>query len=382
MAGVVWLGMLTGMSTSLWAENSGAENIRIASMNVSLYGKSAGQVHARLAGGADAQAIRLAQVIRAVRPDILLLCEIDHEPDGATLNRFVDLYLNASDPSVGGDKSLPIDYPHRWSIPTNTGLIADVDLNDDGRQTLPTDAWGFGVYPGQYAMAVLSRFPIDRNALRTFQTFRWANLPDALRPIDPETAAPFYAFAIWTKLRLSSKNHVDVPIQISVGAESGEKTKTVHLLASHPTPPVFDGKENRNGKRNHDEIRFWKDYLSSPDADYLVDDSGAHGGLSEGESFVIAGDLNSDPERGDSLQAAIAGLIKHPRVRDARPTSPGHGVATALFGRREVRVDYVLPSRDLNVIDQGVVWPDEGEPLAKAIGASDHRMVWLDIQLP
>ena len=38
-------------------------------------------------------------------------------------------------------------------------------------------------------------------------------------------------------------------------------TKTVHVLASHPTPPSFDGGEDRNGRRNHDEIRFWADYV-------------------------------------------------------------------------------------------------------------------------
>lgn len=360
---------------------SRAETLRVASMNASLYGDSARQVLDRLAGGADAQAIRLAQIIRTFRPDILLICEIDHEPDGRTLDRFADLYLNAADLGVGGDTSSPIDYPHRWSIPTNTGLIADVDLDADGRRSLPTDAWGFGVYPGQYAMAVLSRYPIARDSVRSFQTFRWAELPDALQPIDPQTGASFYPPATWKKLRLSSKNHVDVPIEVPLGDPASKKTKTIHLLASHPTPPVFDGKEDRNGKRNHDEIRFWQDYVSKPNALYLIDDSGAVGGLSQEASFVIAGDLNSDPERGDSLQSAIIDLLKHPRVLDVRPTSADHGTATALFGRREVRVDYVLPSNDLKVVDHGVVWPREGEPLAKAVDASDHRMVWLELQL-
>ncbi len=38
---------------------------------------------------------------------------------------------------------------------------------------------------------------------------------------------------------------------------------TVHFLVSHPTPPVFDGPEDRNGARNADEIRLWQEYLSS-----------------------------------------------------------------------------------------------------------------------
>ena len=38
--------------------------------------------------------------------------------------------------------------------------------------------------------------------------------------------------------------------------------RDVHFLVSHPTPPVFDGPEDRNGRRNFDEIRFWADYIT------------------------------------------------------------------------------------------------------------------------
>ena len=66
--------------------------------------------------------------------------------------------------------------------------------------------------------------------------------------------------------RLSSKNHVDVPVKIDNG--------TVHFLVSHPTPPVFDGPEDRNGTRNHDEIRFWADYVDPARSGYIYDDDG------------------------------------------------------------------------------------------------------------
>jgi len=44
-------------------------------------------------------------------------------------------------------------------------------------------------------------------------------------------------------LRLSSKSHWDVPIDIPLGAGL---TKRVHMLLHHPTPPAFDGPEGRN----------------------------------------------------------------------------------------------------------------------------------------
>src|SRR6056297_3136469 len=56
--------------------------LRVASFNVAMYSDEAGRVFQRLAGGGDAQAIKIARIIRTIRPDVLLLCEIDHESDG------------------------------------------------------------------------------------------------------------------------------------------------------------------------------------------------------------------------------------------------------------------------------------------------------------
>lgn len=90
----------------------------------------------------------------------------------------------------------------------------------------------------------------------------------------------FYSAQELEVFRLSSKNHVDVPIQIG--------RRTVHVLASHPTPPSFDGPEDRNGTRNADEIRFWADYVSpGRRSRYIYDDDGVRGGLRPGHSFFV-----------------------------------------------------------------------------------------------
>jgi hypothetical protein len=51
-----------------------------------------------------------------------------------------------------------------------------------------------------------------------------------------------------------------------------------------------------------------------------------------------------------------------------------------------LRVDYVLPSKNLNVRGAGVFWPAPGEPGADLTGefpfpTSDHRLVWVDLKL-
>jgi hypothetical protein len=269
-----------------------------------------------------------------------------------------------------------------------------LDLDGDGRSDGPADAWGFGHYPGQYGMLVLSRHRIDADAARSLRDFRWAALPGARRPFEPVSGLPFHPEPIWQQLRLSSKSHWDVPVQTPLG--------TVHLLTAHPTPPVFDGPENRNGLRNHDEIRLWAEYVSLPARQWLVDDAGHRGGLAEQARFVIAGDLNADPIDGASVPGAIDQLLRHPRVLHYPPPRSAGAVAsaarrgganlvrrgdaaeaTAEFGLQagNLRVDYLLPSTGFEVVDSGVFWPLPGEHGSDWIDATDHRMVWLDLRL-
>ncbi|EMI17629.1 endonuclease/exonuclease/phosphatase [Rhodopirellula maiorica SM1] len=361
--------------------------IRVATFNVSLYGKTAGEVYERLIDGRDPKAIKLAAIVQTVRPDVLLVNEIDYEPTAATARLIAEEYF-----AIARSGRSPIDYPYIYAASSNTGIDSGLDLNGNAANGEATDAWGFGVYPGQYSMAIFSRFPIDKKNIRTFQNYLWSELPDAHRPYDPETQKPYYQDAVWSKLRLSSKNHLDVPIQIG--------DATIHLLASHPTPPVFDGAEDRNGCRNHDEIRFWVDYLDNPDAAYLRDDRGNTGGLPPDAAFVVLGDLNADPADGDGKPQAIRRLLSHRRVHDPKPSSAGAterdvknkacakhsgdpALDTADFGSSgHFRVDYVLPSKQLNVVDAGVFWPRRQDPRRDLISASDHRMVWVEVEVP
>ncbi len=380
--------LISGCSTlrhqELFAQNPthvikepAASAIRIATFNASLYGKQSGQVLARLRGGTNRQAIDLASIVQSVRPDILLVNEIDYDTKGLTVDVFGDEYLEINQNGLNA-----LSYPHRYAIPSNTGQPSMLDLDGNGKSTDANDAWGYGVYPGQYAMAIYSRFPIVESKIRSFQNYRWSQLPNALRPTFPATKKSYYTDEVWGQLRLSSKNHADIPIQVG--------TKIVHLLASHPTPPVFDGDDDHNGCRNHDEIRFWTDYLAGPSATYLVDDDGKTGGLPDKALFVIAGDLNSDPESGDSRRSAIQDLLKNNKLHDSKPVSVGasestgkdESCATAFFGKnRQMRIDYVLPSRGLVLQDSGVFWPSRKDRKSQWVDATDHRMVWIEVEL-
>ncbi|MFO1457708.1 MAG: endonuclease/exonuclease/phosphatase family protein [Steroidobacteraceae bacterium] len=373
--------------------------IRIATYNASLNRASEGQLRRELARPGNAQASRIAAVLRQVRPDILLVNEFDHDAAGEGARGFARHYLEhrASDGPLAG--LAPLRFAHWYSAPVNTGVPSGLDLDHDGRAGVGAgDALGFGAFPGQYGMVVYSRFPLRAPAVRSFQHLRWAAMPEAALPPGWYDAA---ALAIQP---LSSKSHWDLPVQLPGG-------RVLHILASHPTPPVFDGPEDRNGRRNHDEIRFWADYLRPERSDWIVDDAGWRGGLESRAGFVILGDLNADPVDGGSYEGAVRQLLEHPRIdasftprsrgaveaaaRQAGPNLSQAGEAasdTADFGERGVgaggnlRADYVLPSRDLAVCHGGVFWPTPADPEFALVNddtaaSSDHRLVWIDVAI-
>ena len=378
--------ILAALVMTVLAGHSRADPVRFATFNASMNRGAAGELAAALRDGGDPQIGKVAAIIRAVDPDVIAINEFDY---GEGLDRaFVGNYLEDA-------------YPFSFAAPSNTGVATGLDLDGDGMAgsepgtiELARDSHGFGMFEGQYGMLVLSRHEIVVEDVRTFRTFRWRDMPRARLPTRPD-GIPFYSDEALDVLRLSSKSHWDVPVRI--------RGEVVHFLVSHPTPPVFDGPEDRNGARNADEIRFWSDYVSGEE--YIHDDSGRKGGLASGAHFVIAGDLNADPADGESVPGAILQLLDHPLVNAAvTPASDGaaaaasaqggansvhHGNArfdTADFNDDPVpgnlRVDYVLPSTGLDVVAAGVFWPPEGTLEAAWLDASDHRPVWIDVTLP
>lgn len=379
--------------------------IRVATFNVALNRKENGQLVRELNKG-DEQAKRIAMIVQIVAPDILLANEVDYS-DGEAATLLRDKYFlvpQASPVPSSPYKPRASSLVNVYTAPVNTGVNSGMDLNLNGRSTDSDDGWGYGAFPGQYGMAVYSRFPISQSEVRTFQMFRWSQMPNAKRPklLDKTTGQErfFHTDEVWEKLRLSSKSHWDVPIRVG--------DATLHIIASHPTPPVFDGLEDRNGCRNHDEIRMIRDYVSGgATGGYLLDDQGKAGALAADARFVILGDLNSDPNDGSGISRGIMDLLESPRVASTViPSSEGAVEASRLQAKANLkhtgkaahdtgdfndnepgnlRIDFVLPSSNCRVVQGGVFWPP-AEQLKnvdpKLAEASDHHLVWLDIELP
>jgi len=378
-------------STAMSAKAASAppQRVRVATFNIAMGFSKAGEMAAALQNPQHQRLQQVAAILQTVRPDIVLLNEFDYDPaiDAAGL-------LNRNFLAVATTSALPIEYPYHYRAQSNTGIRSGLDINSNGKTDGPEDAWGFGYFPGQYGMLLLSRFPIAIPQVRTFQNFLWSGLAGAKRPMNPD-GSHFYTDETWQQLRLSSKSHWDVPVKVG--------DRTLHVLAFHPTPPVFDGPENRNGLRNHDEIRLWADYLRPEVAASWSDDQGRKGGLAPQAPFVILGDANADPHTGDSFPGAVQQLLEHERV-DSRVVPRSRGAVeasqqqagvnaqqkgdaaadTADFDDRytgNLRIDYALPSQNLGVVDAGVFWPASDEPGHELTKVSDHHLVWIDAVL-
>jgi endonuclease/exonuclease/phosphatase family metal-dependent hydrolase len=373
-------------------------SVRVATFNVSLNRARSGQLIQDLSTPDDPQARNVAEVLQRVRPDIVLLNEFDYDPDHRALDLFRMNYL-----AVAQNGASALEYTCAYTGPVNTGVPSGADLDGDGRvettpgsRTYGNDAKGFGQFPGQYGMVVLSRYPIDGAGIRSFGDLLWKDMPRALLPVEAD-GSPYYSPEALARLPLSSKNHWDIPIQVG--------PRVLHVLASHPTPPAFDGPEDRNGRRNHDEIRLWADYLSGGEESRYLGAS-----LPEAASFVVLGDLNADPHDGGTVPGAIGQLLDHPRIQ-SRPVPRSEGAAAAAAAQGGVnalhkgpaaedtadfsdaaignlRADYVLPSRDLIVRSAAVYWPAMPDPLARLAATgeppptSDHHLVYLDLAFP
>ncbi len=384
--------------------------VRFATFNASLNRAAAGQLVGDLSAplnppSADTalqarrqQAANVAEIIQRTRPDVLLVNEFDFVEGGVAADLFQQNYLGVS--QTGAQ---PITYPYRYVAPSNTGIQSGFNLDNDAvTANDPDDAFGFGFFPGQFGLAVFSKYPIDVASVRTFQLFLWKDMPGNLIP------PGFFDADELAVLRLSSKSHWDLPIQIGI--------------EDRPLPrQPSDAAGVRRARRPQRPPQLRRDPVLGrlrPPAEGLATSTttpAPSGGLAKGARFVIAGDQNSDPFDGDSIPGSAQLLLDSPKVNaTCVPESLGGPEAAAIQGQANLthrgdprfdtadfadsapgnlRVDYVLPSkRGLTPLASAVFWPTTTDPLYRLTGtfnpntfggnpSSDHRLVWLDVRV-
>ncbi|WP_293574652.1 endonuclease/exonuclease/phosphatase family protein [Phaeobacter sp.] len=336
------------------AAQTSSLTLRIATFNTELSRKGPGLLLRDINRGKDPQIAEILRVLALADADILLLLGFDWDLEGRAITAFRDRLAQNVAP-----------YPHIYAPMPNRGVPSGQDLDGDGTRHEARDAQGYGRFTGQGGMAVLSRFAIDDRTVRNVSDLLWRELPGARMPRQADER-PFPSVDAQAIQRLSTTGHWVVPLTLSPDV-------TLSLMAFHATTPLFDGDEDRNGLRNADEIRFWQ---------VLLD-----GELPPAPSapWVIAGGANLDPQRGSGRREAIQRLLADPRLQDVVPADDrGDGTTVDWGNNRRMRVDYLLPSRDIIVVDSGVLWSSDlpnSDLQNSDRAATRHGLVWMDLQI-
>ncbi len=341
-----------------------AETLRIATFNTELQRKGPGLFLRDITRQDVPDIEEAARRIAHADADIIVLQGIDYDHGQVALSAFAARIADHG-----------ISYPHLFSLRPNTGLPTGRDLDRNNRLGEPRDAQGYGSFSGQGGMALLSRFPITGHTDLT--GLLWKDLAENKMPKDD----PGHDIQ-----RLSTTGHWVVEI-------TPPAMPPLSIMTFHATPPVFDGPEDRNGRRNHDETILWRHFLDEK--------------LGQGapkSRFILMGDANLDPIDGDGIADALNALLTDPRLQDPAPLSRvareaaladgganlNHKGISALDtanwrdmpGPGNLRVDYILPSADWAVIDAGVLWPDPDQALSEKdrLTLSRHGLVWVDMR--
>ncbi|MBN8292628.1 endonuclease/exonuclease/phosphatase family protein [Rhodobacter sp. NTK016B] len=330
------------MLLSLVACPLAAQTLRLAVYHTGLSRSGPGLLLRDIARGAE-DVVTVTTALAELRPDILLLLDIDHDRDLRALNALAETLAQAG-----------WSLPHRFAPPPNTGLATGLDLDGDGRLGEGDDAQGWGRFRGAGGMALLSRYAIVHGT--DHSAFLWRDLPDARIPrVDGQL---FPAPAIYDVQRLSTTGHWALTLDTP--------GTPLTLWAWHAGPPVFGGPHGRNRARNADETAFWLWRLATAPPP---------------GPFVLMGNANLDPEAGAGDHAVIRALLSHSALQDPAPRAPlepGGPALTATAhwpepeGPGALRVDYLLPSAGLRVLDGGLI----RRP------GSIHALVWADLEWP
>ena len=321
-----------------------AQTLRLATFNTELSRKGPGLLLRDLLRDTDPQITEVLATIVTADADILALQSIDWDHDGQALEALQQRLAEAGMP-----------YPYSFTRRPNAGVASGLDLDGDDRLGEPEDAWGWGRFTGQSGLALLSRHPIVEADAIDLTDIRWHTLPHHRMP-RTQDGQPYPNADIAQVLRLSSVSHWAVPIQVATGSR-------LWVMTFHAAPPVFDGPEDRNGRRNADEILLWQHFLDGA--------LGETYGPVPQPPFVLLGDANNDPLRGEGHKDALLQLLNDPRLSAPVPqdeTGASHTVVWDSTG--PMRVDYILPSSELTVVGSGIL---------RSAG-SRHGLVWVDIQ--
>ncbi len=301
-----------------------AESLTITTFAAPLSRDGPGLLLRDLINNNDPQLTAVQDLIAQADAEILVLTDFDY-----------DAFGYAASALIANLEERGALYPHHFAIEPNSGLQTGYDLDQNGKFGEPRDAQGYGRFLGDGGILILSRCPLS--LVEDYSKLLWRDFANNRFP--PETPEE-----IKSAQRLSSSVHLVLNVDC---------TPQFALAVFAATPPVFDGPEQRNDRRNADEISLWTKWVEA-----------------RSSPFVIAGNANLDPNKGEGYREAMQSLLSSETITDPLAYQDTAFWPTDFGGT--LRVSYVLPSRDFEVVAAGVMHTQEIGP---------HGFVWAKIAL-
>jgi hypothetical protein len=150
------------------AGHASAQDIRIATFAAPL-GHKGPALLLRDMGRQDGEKDAILGVMTHTFPNILLLTNVDYERDGLSMQALADR----------------MGFAHFFLLLPNTRMPMGLNLDGNSRVGEARDTQAFGMFSGDSGMALLSRWPIDTDAVQDLSALLWRDLPWATLPQGP-----------------------------------------------------------------------------------------------------------------------------------------------------------------------------------------------------
>lgn len=343
----------------------------------------------------DSEQLQAASnIVQMLNPDILSINEMQYDYPSVPNADYTSEGKNAEYLA----QILGMEFTSTAFFPANTGRFSKAKAGEYVLKATAedrakyADLVNFGMFPGQYSMAGIFKYPVK--SVKNFSNLPWKIFN---KKIDLSKYADANGNALPEDMTLFDKNFVDVTLDIN--------GKDVHVILYHTVPAFgFGNSKTPNFERNRDQIKFLSWYLRGRWKKFGIKPI-------RGKTFIAMGDWNVDPESDNPGAKPLNKLLSkfNPFIKERVITYRGQSFKPNGWS---AQLDYMLFSKDIKVKSAGVYDPEskfqdlgceEGEVVIpegmvvvntsktcralvseeyyELLTASDHLPLWAEIEL-
>ena len=210
------------------------------------------------------------------------------------------------------------------------------------------DPQNYGIYPGQYSIALLSYFPIKEEI--TIKDLKWREFN---KDIKLSKFKDILGKEVNKDIELFDKSFTDSIIEY--------ENKEIHIITLHTVPAYhFGNKKTPNYERNRDQLRFLEWYLTGgSDIKVNIPQKYKIKHLNENDRYIIMGDFNTSIYADNPGSKVLKRIFK---TSNLWMKKPGHTHENQTFDDKNnpILLDYIA-FKGLKLVSSGIYRPKINE---------------------